>query len=78
MKNSQRKTIYWRICIVAVISLAALGLSPVVIPQGVYQPGFLGMPYSLWAGILVTLGLVIMTYIGSKVHPGANNENEKL
>ena len=78
MKKSQRKTIYWRICIVAVIILAALGLSPAVIPQGVYQPGLLGMPYSLWAGILVTLGLVLMTLIGSRVHPGAHNENEKL
>jgi hypothetical protein len=78
MKKFQRKTIYWRICIVAVIVLTALGLSPAVIPPGIYQPGFLGMPYSLWAGMLVTLCLVIMTLIGSKVHPGATNENEKL
>ena len=77
MKKSHRKKIYWRICIVVVIFLTALGLSPVVIPPGVYQPGFLGMPYSLWMGILVTLCLVFMTLIGSRVHPGASNENEQ-
>ena len=78
MKTSQRRTTYWRICIVAVIFLTALGLSPAVIPPGVYKPGLLGMPYSLWAGILVTLCLVLMTLIGSRVHPGANDQNEKL
>jgi hypothetical protein len=36
------------------------------------------MPYTLWLGILVCICLVIMTFIGSRVHPGNNNENEEL
>jgi hypothetical protein len=78
MEKSQRKITYWRICIIVVILLAALGLSPVVIPSGVFKPSFLGMPYTLWLGILVCVCLVIMTFIGSRVHPGNNNENEEL
>lgn len=78
MEKSQRKITYWRICIIVVILLAAIGLSPVVIPTGVYKPGFLGMPYTLWMGGVVCACLVVMTFIGSKVHPGNTNENEEL
>ena len=78
MEKSQRKIINWRICIFIVILLAALGLSPVVIPTGIFKPSFLGMPYTLWMGSLVCMCLVLMTYIGSRVHPGNNNENEEL
>jgi len=78
MEKSQRKIINWRICIFIVILLAALGLSPVVIPTGIFKPSFLGMPYTLWMGSLVCICLVLMTYIGSRVHPGNNNENEEL
>ncbi len=78
MKKSQRKITNWRICIIVVILLAALGLSPVVIPTGVFKPSFLGMPYTLWMGLLVCIALVLMTFIGSRVHPGNTNENEEL
>jgi hypothetical protein len=78
MEKSQRKIINWRICIFVVILLTALGLSPVVIPMGIFKPSFLGMPYTLWMGSLVCICLVLMTYIGSRVHPGNNNENEEL
>jgi len=78
MEKSQRKITNWRISIIVVIVLAALGLSPVVIPAGVFKPGFMGMPYTLWMGILVCICLVLMTFIGSRVHPGNNNENEEL
>ena len=78
MEKPQRKSTLWRISIVVVILLTALGLSPAVIPPGVFEPGFLGMPYTLWMGILVCISLVLMTFIGSKVHPGNTNEKEEL
>jgi len=36
----------------------------------------LGIPYSLWLSFLITVALVTLTYIGSKVHPGADEEEE--
>ena len=78
MEKSQRKIINWRICIFVVILLTALGLSPLVIPAGIFKPSFLGMPYTLWMGILVCIGLVLMTFIGARVHPGNTNKKEEL
>lgn len=78
MEKSQKKITQWRLSIVVVLLLTALGLSPVVIPSGIFKPGFLGMPYTLWMGILVCICLVMMTFIGSKVHPGNITEKEEL
>ena len=78
MEKSQRKITNWRISIIVVVLLTALGLSPVVIPAGVFKPDFLGMPYTLWMGILVCIGLVLMTFIGARVHPGNTNKKEEL
>lgn len=78
MNKSQSKTTYWRICILIAFLLAALGLSPLVIPAGVFKPTVLGMPYSLWTGIIVTFCLVLMTYVGSRVHPGNPPEKGEL
>lgn len=60
---------YWVWCKVAAILLTALSLSPLVIPAGVYKPMLLGMPYTLWAGFLATVALVLLTYIATRVHP---------
>jgi len=32
------------------------------------------MPYSLWVGILTTMGFVLLTFIGTIVHPGKKEE----
>jgi hypothetical protein len=44
--------------------------SPLVIPAHESQPFFLGMPYTLWTGILVSFILLALTIVGSWVHPG--------
>jgi hypothetical protein len=38
----------------------------------------LGIPYSLWTSFLITAALVLITYIGSKVHPGKDEEEEQV
>ena len=70
----KRLRIYWRICVVLVISLTVLGYTPVIIPAGVHKPAIAGIPYSLWTSFLITVALVVLTYIGSKVHPGNDKE----
>lgn len=71
MKRQKR---YWRICVILVVILVVLGYTPLMIPRDVYKPMLLGIPYSLWTSILVTIALVALTYIGAKVHPGSDKE----
>jgi Na+/proline symporter len=73
MKRNKK---YWRICVALVILIIVLGYTPVMIPGGVYKPELLGMPYSLWLSFLLTAVLVLLTYIGSRVHPGNDKEEE--
>ena len=68
---------YWTLCAVLVILLMVLGYTPLMIPNGVYKPMILGIPYTLWTSFLITVILVTLTYIGSKVHPGSDEEEEE-
>jgi len=75
MKKNKK---YWTLCAVLVIVLMVLGYTPLMIPDGVYRPMILGIPYSLWTSFVLTVALVVLTYIGSKVHPGSDEEEDEL
>lgn len=60
----------WTSCKIAVGVLIMLTLSPIVTPSGIYQPAFMGMPFTLWVGILDVLLLAGLTWLGTRVHPG--------
>ncbi len=47
-----------------------------VIPYNVYKPEFLGLPYSFWTGMLVSVILVGLTIYGSTVCPGSKNRED--
>jgi hypothetical protein len=74
MKRSKK---YWRLCVVLVLVLMVLAYTPLMIPKGVYKPMILGIPYTLWTSFLITVLLVILTYIGAKVHPGSDEGGEE-
>ena len=59
-------------CLVA--SLVVLTLSPLVIPQQIKDPEWLGMPYTLWTGILITVLIVLLTWWGAKVQRSLNHK----
>ncbi len=69
MKRNKK---YWIICVILVVGLIILAYTPLMLPNGVYKPTILGIPYSLWTSFLITVALVVLTYIGSKVHPGSD------
>ncbi len=73
---SKKNILYWRICCVVAILLSVLSFTSLVIPKGIYKPMLFGIPYTLWTGFLVTVGLVLLTYIATTVHPGANQKNK--
>jgi hypothetical protein len=75
MKKSKK---YWTLCVVLVVVLMVLAYTPLMIPNGVYKPMILGIPYTLWTSFLITVILVALTYIGAKVHPGSDEGEEDL
>jgi len=75
---NKEKTKYWKVCILVVMLLTVLGYTPLMIPKGIYKPMIAGIPYSLWVSILITVALVVLTYIGSRVHPGSDEGEEGL
>ena len=73
----KRSVTTWRICIVIVLVLVILGYTPLIIPKGVFKPMLFGIPYTLWLDFLVTVILVVLTYIGARVHPGTDTSEEE-
>ncbi len=72
MKQSVKKKL-WLMYSILVILITTIGLSPLVIPTFVFNPKLFGVPYTLWMGFILTSLLVILTFLGSKVHPGEDN-----
>lgn len=64
MKNK----LYWKITAAVAVLLIVLTFTPVVIAPGKITPTLFSMPYTLWMSILITLILVVLTYIGGRVH----------
>lgn len=72
--NTSKKMTAWRILLVCALLLTVITFTPLVIPYGVYQPELFGMPYTLWMTILITILYVVLTFIGTKVHPGKDTD----
>ena len=65
-----------RICVIGGASLCAIAFSPLVLAPSNAEPFFLGMPRTLWAGMLISLGLLIFTVIGAFVVEGGDGGEE--
>jgi len=72
--TENKRMIYWRICVTAVIVIIAVTFSPLLIAPGKINPTVFGLPFTLWTTILTTIALVVFTYIGGLVSP--NDEEE--
>ncbi|MGW8316784.1 MAG: hypothetical protein ACWGNV_14370 [Bacteroidales bacterium] len=66
--------------VVMALLVVVISFTPLVIPEQTYRPQLFGLPYSLWMGILVTVLLVFLTWVATRIHPGAKEcrEKEKL
>ena len=63
------KSLPWKLCCAAALIVALLTFTPLITPKGVWQPSWMGMPYTLWTGILQSLVLVGLTWLGTRLHP---------
>lgn len=75
MPSKPNKT-YWHICIVAVVVLSIITFTPLVIPKGVYEPMVLGIPYTFWVTFLIMIIYVVLTFIGTRIHPGRHEDDD--
>lgn len=69
-----KRTTIWKLCCLGVFLLAVLTFTPLVIPSERYEPMLMGLPRTLWAGILVYLALTVLTWIGSRVYRGEETQ----
>ncbi len=58
-----------------VVIITGVTFTSFVTPKSVAGPFFMGMPYTLWVGLLVTIILLGLTVVGSLVHPGRDKTN---
>lgn len=59
----------WNACIACAVLLFLFSFSPVVLSPGEPDPSLFGLPRTLWLGLAAYIALVIVTYIGTRVHP---------
>ena len=67
MKKNSR-SLYGKLCVTAALILVIFTFTPLVTPHGIYEPKLLGLPYTLWVGILITIGLVFLTFVATRIH----------
>jgi uncharacterized membrane protein (DUF4010 family) len=67
-RAEKKRRMYWRITAAAAIFLIVITFTPLVIPSGKTEPWLFSMPFTLWVSILITIALVVLTYIGGRVH----------
>ncbi len=47
--------------------------SPLVIPQNKTVPFLVGMPYTMWIGLLISVLFILLAYLVSKVQKAENH-----
>lgn len=71
---NKKHVLYWRLCCAGMILLSVLAFTPLFIPPGKFQPSLGSVPYTMWSGFLLTVALVFLTYLGTRVHPGKQTD----
>lgn len=62
----------WKFYTVAIFILAAVSFTPLVIPYGVGEPYFLGLPRTLWAGLSISLSIYVLLVLAMLTSGGEN------
>ena len=66
----------WRLCCLGVLLQAVLTFTPLVTPVGASEPYWLGIPRTLWAGIVIYLSITLLSWLGSRVYLSDASEEE--
>ena len=66
----------WRVCCALAILLSILTFTPLVMPVSEPEPFLFGMPRTLWAGYLVSLGFFFLTLWGTYLMVQMNDKED--
>ena len=55
----------WRTCCLLAVLLAALTFTPIVLVPDEIEPILMGMPRTLWLGMLISFGFFLLTLCGA-------------
>ena len=55
----------WRTCCLLAVLLAALTFTPFVLVPNEIEPTLMGMPRTLWLGMLISFGFFLLTLWGA-------------
>jgi len=58
----------WNFARLGVVILSILIFTPIVIPKNVFEPELVGLPYTLWTGILAYFCYVALIMVGIFAH----------
>lgn len=67
----------WTATIWAFFVTALITFSPLIIPKGVSEPFILGLPRTIWAGLMVSVIFLIITAIAAWASKPEQKETEK-
>jgi len=73
--KTNKKALWWICCISAAV-IVIISFTSLAIPENTSEPRWMGMPYVLWVSMLLSVLLVVLTVLGTLVHPG-NRQTEK-
>jgi len=68
MKNNKQKRILRYFLVGIAILLVILTFTPVILNPGRIEPKLISLPYTLWSSILITIVLVLLSYLASRLH----------
>ena len=71
------KVCIWRFCCFCSILLSIVAFTPLVIPSGIMKPFVFGMPRTLWTGLLISFGLMIVTIVGASTADSSQKGGKK-
>ena len=66
-KLKERKRKYWVLIVAVALSLVVITFTPLILSPGRIHPKLLSLPYTLWTSMLITVILVLLTYVGSRI-----------
>ena len=71
----RNKKIGWRILCALFVIMTVISFTTWVIPIDSYRPKLWGLPYTLWVGFLVAAIFVLLTYLGTILFPGSEEQD---